>query len=59
MVGASLTAANARQVVEACLKQGLLILTAKDRLRFLPPLNIRIDQLDHGLATQFKVQNHL
>lgn len=58
MVGASLTAANARQVVEACLKQGLLILTAKDRLRFLPPLNIRIDQLDHGLATLFKVLNH-
>lgn len=58
MLGASLTAANAREVAEACLKQGLLVLTAKERLRFLPPYNIRIDQLDHGVAILSDVLRH-
>lgn len=55
MLGASLKKANAKAVVEACLQRGLLLLTAKDRLRFLPPLNIEFEQLDQGMAILFDV----
>ena len=58
MLGATCNVANAREIVEACLEQGLLILTAKERLRFLPPLNIEKAQIDHGLAILFHVLNH-
>ncbi len=32
------------------LEQGLLLLTAKDRVRLLPPLTISKDELDRGVA---------
>jgi acetylornithine/N-succinyldiaminopimelate aminotransferase len=34
---------------------GLLVLTAKDVLRFLPPLTITKNELDEGLAILEKV----
>ncbi|HBC26531.1 MAG TPA: aspartate aminotransferase family protein, partial [Ruminococcaceae bacterium] len=34
----------------ACVKNGLLILTAKDVLRLLPPLTITREEIDKGLA---------
>ena len=37
-------------VVNAALEQGLLLLTAKDRVRLLPPLTISKDELDRGVA---------
>lgn len=39
----------ASQVVAACLERGLILLTAKERVRFLPPLTITMEELDRGL----------
>lgn len=50
MLGATVAPRAARAVAQQCLEQGLLVLTAKDRLRLLPPLNITDHQLDQGLA---------
>ncbi len=43
------TTKNAAQVVAACREQGLLVLTAKDRVRLLPPLNIPMDKLQTAI----------
>ena len=40
----------AKDVVNACLENGLLILTAKTLLRLLPPLSISQEELDRGLT---------
>lgn len=50
MLGAITEQNNARQIAAACVKNGLLVLTAKDVLRFLPPLVISYEELDRGLA---------
>jgi acetylornithine/N-succinyldiaminopimelate aminotransferase len=39
------TAAPAAQVVQKCIERGVLCLTAKDRVRLLPALNIPMDTL--------------
>ena len=36
-------------VASACLQNGLVVLTAKEKLRFLPPLTITTDEIDAGL----------
>ncbi len=36
---------NARKICESCAERGVLALTAKDRIRLLPPLNIDIGDL--------------
>jgi acetylornithine/N-succinyldiaminopimelate aminotransferase len=41
---------KASEIAALCLDKGLLVLTAKDKLRFLPPLTITIDEIDKGLA---------
>lgn len=43
------TCKNAADTVKSCLENGLLVLTAKDRIRLLPALNISMDELDEGL----------
>ena len=50
MQGAVLDKGTAREVAERCLEGGLLVLTAKTLLRFLPPLTITREELDRGLA---------
>ena len=50
MLGVSLKTKTAGDVCKACLDNGLLILTAKEKLRFLPPLNISYEEIDKGLA---------
>jgi acetylornithine/N-succinyldiaminopimelate aminotransferase len=49
MIGATLQKGNARQVVEACQAKGLLVLTAGERIRFLPPLVITDEEITAGL----------
>ncbi|HNX64650.1 MAG TPA: aspartate aminotransferase family protein [Oscillospiraceae bacterium] len=49
MLGASLKTKNAPDVVKAALDNGLLLLTAKEKLRFLPPLTISYDEIDKGI----------
>ena len=48
MIGARLKTKNAADICRACCENGLLILTAKTKLRFLPPLNITYDEIDRG-----------
>lgn len=49
MIGVQLKSKDAHDVAKACLDKGLLILTAKEKLRFLPPLNITYEEIDSGL----------
>jgi len=43
------TVKPAREIVAACLERGVLCLTAKDKVRLLPALNIPVDILDEAL----------
>lgn len=50
MLGAVLdTSITAQEIVKACMKKGVLLLTAKDKLRFLPPLTITKTELSKAL----------
>ena len=40
----------AAEVVKRCMENGVLVLTAKDKVRLLPPLNIPNELLDRALA---------
>ena len=48
MIGVK-TDKNASQIAAKCLENGLLILTAKENLRMLLPLNITYDEINEGL----------
>ncbi len=49
MIGISVKK-DARKVAAACLERGLLVLTAHDRIRCLPPLVITKAEMDEGLT---------
>ena len=49
MIGIVLAKDNAKEVANRCVKNGLLVLTAKTVLRLLPPLNITYEEIDQGL----------
>lgn len=49
MIGIKLKTMNAADVAAKALEKGLLILTAKEKVRLLPPLNITYDEIDRGL----------
>ena len=40
----------AAQVAADCLRDGRMVLTAKDKVRLLPPLNISFDEIQQGIA---------
>ena len=48
---------NVKEVAAACLKKGLLVLTAHKRLRLLPPLTITKTEMDEGLTILREVLN--
>ncbi len=50
MVGIQLKTKKAAEVARAALDKGLLVLTAKDKVRLLPPLTISYDELKDGLG---------
>lgn len=50
MLGLTLKTKQAADVKQTAFQRGLLVLTAKDKVRLLPPLNITIGELDSGLA---------
>ncbi|MBD5113379.1 MAG: aspartate aminotransferase family protein [Ruminococcaceae bacterium] len=50
MIGIELKSKNAGEVVKAALDKGLLLLTAKTKVRLLPPLTISYEEIDKGLA---------
>ena len=43
------TKKEAKQIVEKCIENGVLVLTAKDKIRLLPPLNIPFDLLKKAI----------
>ena len=49
MIGIALKTKTAADVREACMQAGLLVLTAKTKVRLLPPLTISDEDLDKGL----------
>lgn len=55
MIGVRLKTKKAGEVCKACLDNGLLILTAKAKLRFLPPLTITYGEIDKGMEILRKV----
>lgn len=50
MIGIELKTKSAADVVKAALGEGLLLLTAKTKVRLLPPLTITYEEIDKGLA---------
>lgn len=44
------TEKDAKEIVNACMQKGVLILTAKTKVRLLPPLNIGWDELKKAVA---------
>ncbi len=55
MIGIVTEKDNAKEIAKKCVENGLLILTAKNLLRLLPPLNITYEEIDRGLAIFKKV----
>ena len=44
------TKKNNKEVLATCMEQGVLCLTAKDKVRLLPPLNIPMEQLEKAIS---------
>ena len=55
MIGIVTEKDNAKEIAKKCVENGLLILTAKNLLRLLPPLNITYEEIDRGLDILKKV----
>lgn len=49
MRGVVLDGIDVKTVVSACMEKGLLVLTAKDKLRLLPPLTITMEELKEAM----------
>lgn len=49
MIGIVLEKDNAKELINKCAENGLLVLTAKNLIRLLPPLNIEYFDIDEGL----------
>ena len=58
MIGVK-TTAPAGAVVKACMEKGVLFLTAKDKVRMLPALNIPMDDLEYAVETLKEVAKEL
>ena len=50
MVGIELCEGDVHEVAASCVKNGLLIITAKNLLRMLPPLTISRAELDEAVT---------
>lgn len=50
MIGIELKTKKAGDIVKAALDKGVLLLTAKTKVRLLPPLTITYEEIDKGLA---------
>ena len=58
MIGVK-TTASAGAVVKACIEKGVLCLTAKDKVRLLPALNIPMEDLEYAIETLKSVAKEL
>jgi len=50
MIGADVEGITASDLVRKALENGLMLLTAKTSLRFLPPLTITYNEIDRGIS---------
>ena len=41
---------SAKEIAKKCLEKGLLVLTAHEKVRIVPPLNITKTEMDEGLT---------
>lgn len=55
MVGIKLKSKNAADTVAKALEKGLLLLTAKNKVRLLPPLTITYEEIDKGISIMEKI----
>lgn len=55
MLGIELKTKQAGAVAKACIEEGVLVLTAKTKVRLLPPLTITDEELNEGLCLLRKV----
>ncbi len=55
MIGITLKSKKAADVAKAALGKGLLVLTAKEKVRLLPPLTIEVSEIDAGLDLLFEI----
>ena len=55
MLGITLKNKKATDVLQEALSDGLLVLTAKEKLRLLPPLSISYDEIDKGMGILKKI----
>ena len=58
MIGIELKTKKAGDVVKAALDKGLLLLTAKTKVRLLPPLTISYEEIDAGLEILTEILNN-
>ena len=49
---------NSKDIAKKCLEKGLLVLTAHERVRIVPPLNITKREMDEGLTIFREVLRH-
>lgn len=49
MIGFKVKGIEAKEFLKRCLNRGLMVLTAKEKVRLLPPLNISEDDIKEGL----------
>lgn len=49
MIGIVTEKDNAKEIAKKCVENGLLVLTAKNLIRLLPPLTITYEEIDKGL----------
>lgn len=57
MIGIELSSKKAGDIAKAALNKGLLLLTAKTKVRLLPPLTITYDEINKGLAILLDLLN--
>lgn len=57
LIGMDIVGIKPIDVLKRCAEKGLLVLTAKDRVRFLPPLTITVEEMEKGLGIFAEVLN--
>ncbi|MCF0238794.1 MAG: aminotransferase class III-fold pyridoxal phosphate-dependent enzyme, partial [Sphaerochaetaceae bacterium] len=58
MLGVKPVNKTAKEVANACMAKGVLVLTAKDKVRLLPALNIPMEDLKKGIEVLKEVCNN-
>lgn len=55
MIGIGLKKSTSKEIAAKCLEKGLIVLTAHEKVRLLPPLTITDTELEQGLAILLEV----